>query len=238
MKKKNKVLIICAIVIVLAIIGLCIYSFVFKDSNKNTDAIKFKNEYTELNGKVNEFNNQEYVNVSLTDDNMFKYVTEDDAIKLLEKGTGVIYFGFPGCPWCRSLLNPLAKVAKEKNETIYYLNILDLRSSFKVVDGKLTKTKDGSDSYYKLLELLDDELEQFYVEDKDGKKYDTNEKRLYAPTLVAVKDGQITSIHVGTLDSQLSGYDKLSDSQLKELESIISKLIASKNVEVCTNDKC
>ena len=169
---------------------------------------------------------------------MFEYVTEEEAIKLLENGTGVIYFGFPSCPWCRSLLTPLAKVAKEKNETIYYLNILELRSAFKVVDGKLTKTKEGSTSYYKLLELLDDELETFYVEDKDGNKYDTEEKRLYAPTLVAVKDGKVTSLHVSTLDSQASGYDKLTDIQLKELEGIVSKLIASKNVEVCTNDKC
>lgn len=238
MEKKNKILLILVVTVALIVIGFCIYKLIPKKTNELTDAIKFKNEYTELNGKVNEYNGKEYVNVTLTDDNMFKYVTEDEAIELLEKGTGVIYFGFPACPWCRSLLTTLAKVAKEKNETIYYLNILELRSAFKVTDGVLTKTKDGSASYYKILNLLNDELEDFYVEDKDGKKYNTNEKRLYAPTLVAIKDGKVTSLHVSTLDSQASGYDKLSNDQIKELEKIVSKLIASKNVEVCTNDKC
>ena len=238
MEKKKIIMLITAIVVVALAIGFGIFAFTRPKQELNKDAIKFKEEYTEYNDKVNEYNGKGYVKVNLDDDNTFRYLTENEAVELLDKGTGVIYFGFPTCPWCRSLVSTLGKVAKEKNETIYYLNVLDLRSSYKVTDGKAVKVKDGSAGYYQILELLKDELEDYLVTDKNGKSYKTNEKRLYAPTLVAVKDGKVTSIHVGTVESQESGNDPLNETQIAEIEGIIKKLIASKNTEACTQDKC
>jgi len=244
MEKKNKIILISIVILTILVIGGCIYA-VLNNKNENngdneiTDAIKFRDEYTELNGKVNEYIKKEYVTVTLSENNTFKYVTEDEAVNLLKEGTGVIYFGFSTCPWCRSLVSTLARVAEDNNETIYYLDVLDIRSKFEIKDNKLNKTKEGSIGYYEILTLLDKELEDYYLEDKDGKKYDTDEKRLYAPTLVAFKEGKITDIHVGTVDSQESGFDKLTDKQIKELEKIIKRVINSKvENDVCTSDKC
>ena len=238
MDKKNKIILVVLIILTLCVVGICVYS-VISDKQQNTDAIKFLEEYTELNDKVNEYNGKNYINVTIDEKNTIKYVNEEEAVKLLENGTGVMYFGFSTCPWCRSLVSTLTSVAKDKNETIYYLDILDLRSSFEVVEGKLNKKKDGTVGYYKLLNLLDKELEEFTLTDSEGKVYKTDEKRLYAPTLVAFKDGEVTSFHVGTVESQESGFDELTKSQKEELEKIISDLIKSKNEnEVCTSDKC
>ena len=236
MEKKNKILLILLVALTLFVVGGCIYA-ILHNNTKNEDAIKFKNEYSEYNGQTTPYG-MEYVNVSIDDDNTIKYVSEEKVVKLLKEGTGVIYFGFSTCPWCRSLVSVLTDVAKEKNETIYYLDVLDIRSTFEVKEGKLNKTREGSKGYYDILGLLDEQLEQFYLTDEAGNSFDTNEKRLYAPTLVAFNKGKITSIHVGTVESQESGFDELTDKQIEELETIITKLIESKNIEVCTSDKC
>lgn len=239
MDKKNKILLIFLIVLTILVVGLCTYAVINnKKNNKNTDAIKFHNEYSKLNGKINELNGKNYVNVSISDTNTVKYVTEKKAVDLLENGIGIMYFGFSTCPWCRSLVSTLTKICEEKDETIYYLDVLDIRSTFELQDGKINKIKDGTKNYYRLLELLDSELEEFYLEDEAGNRYDAEEKRLYAPTIVAFNNGKITAIHVGTVDSQENGYDELNEIQIKELEEIIINLINSKNAEACTSDKC
>jgi len=238
MEKKNKIILAFLIVLTLSVVGVCVYT-VLNNKEINTDAIKFRDEYSELNGKINEYNGKNYVNVSISDTNTVKYVSEEKAVELLKEGTGVIYFGFSTCPWCRSLISTLTKVAEEQKETIYYLDVLNIRSTYKIEDNKLNKTREGTKGYYQLLELLDNQLEEFYLEDEAGNKFDTNEKRLYAPTLVAFNKGEITSIHVGTIESQKSGFDELNETQIEELEKIITNLINSKEEkEVCTSDKC
>jgi len=237
MNKSNKIILIVLVILTLCVVGICTYAVLNKEE-KDADAIKFLNEYSELNGKVNESNGKNYVDVSISDTNTVKYIDEEKAVELLENGTGTIYFGFSTCPWCRNLVSTLTKVAEEKNETIYYLDILDIRSSFELSEGKLNKIKEGTKEYYKILELLDKNLEEFYLTDEAGNKFDTGEKRLYAPTLVAFNKGKITDFHVGTIDSQKSGYGDLTESQLEELERRIEKLLNSNDIEVCTNEKC
>lgn len=237
MENKNKISLIVLIVLTIAVVGVCVYSIINKKDLEESDAVKFRNEYMELNDKVNN-NGQNYLNVTISETNTIKYISAKKAVELLQEGTGVIYFGFATCPWCRSLIPILTKIAEEKKETIYYLDVLELRSTFQVEEGKLIKTKNGTDEYYELLDILDYYLQPFVLEDDSGNKYDSGEKRLYAPSVVSFKDGGITDFHDGTVESQLSGYDKLTSEQSKELEEIITKLIESKNIEVCTKDKC
>jgi len=235
MEKKNKIFVISLIVLILAVVGVAIYIICNNKKEENLDAKKFQNEYMELNGK--EIYGFKYVEVDISENNTVKYVNEEEVVELLENGSGIIYFGFATCPWCRSLVTTLTKVAEEKKETIYYLDISNIRSKFEIKDGKLNKVSEGTKGYYEILRVLDNELEQYYLTEND-KKYDTNEKRLYAPTLVAVKDGEIKSMHVDTVESQKSGFDKLTDEQKAELRKIIEDLMDSKNYEICTQDRC
>ncbi len=238
MENKNKIIVVLIIILTMCVIGFCIYSVINKKDNVESDAIKFRQEYMELNDKVNENTGKPYVNVTISETNTVKYADEDEIVDILNNRTGIIYFGYKTCPWCRSLLPTLTKIAEENNETIYYLDIYDIRSSFELKDNSVNKVKDGSSGYYKILRLLDSYLEDFYLTDDEGNKFDTKEKRLYAPTVVAVSNGEVKSIHVGTVSSQESAYDKLTNEQTKELEEIIEKLIDSKNSNVCSKGKC
>lgn len=237
MEKKNKISLILLIILTISVVGFCVYSIVTKKDLNKSDALKFRNEYMELNDKVTA-NGQTYPTVTISETNTIKYVTAKEAVKLLKDGTGIIYFGFPTCPWCRSLLPILLDIAEKKNEVIYYLDVYEMRSTFKLEEGKINKIKDGTKEYRELLELLDSELEEFVIEDEAGNKYDTGEKRLYAPSIVAFNKGKITGFHEGTIDSQEYGFDKLDSNEKEELENILTKLINSKNNDVCNKDKC
>ena len=88
-----------------------------------------------------------------------------------------------------------------------------------------------------MLNVLNDSLDEYVLTGKDGKIINTGEKRIYAPTVIAVRNGEVTEIHVGSVDSQESGYDTLTDEETKELKEIYEKLIDSMNVGIC-NEGC
>ena len=239
MEKNNKIILSVLIILTIGVIVACVFALRTNKDKSLSDAITFRNEYMELNEKTND-NGVMYPDVTISESNTIEYKSAKEVVNLLKKGTGIIYFGFPTCPWCRSLVTSLAKVAESEHEPIYYLNIQDMRSSFALEEGKLKKTKDGSKEYYQILELLDSHLEKFILEDEAGNSFDTKEKRLYAPTIVSVKDGVVKKIHVGTIESQKSAYDKLTNSNLEELENIVKDVIDSKNIPTsCSeDDKC
>lgn len=222
--------IVAGCIIVLIIAGcFLLYSINNKDNN-NEDALKFKEEYEKLNGEV-AFENNNYPEVSIKENNTVKYITDEEAVDLIQNYKGIIYFGFANCPWCRSMIESLTNVAIDNNTTIYYLDILDIRSKMELIkDGKKYQVEEknkGTDSYYKLLDLLDNELSDYVLTDENNKEYKTGEKRLYAPTVIAFNKGVIKDFHEGTIDSQENGFSKLTEKQKKELNTIFTKLIKS-----------
>ena len=191
---------------------------------KNTDALKFKEEYESLNGEKNQ-QGKIYPKVDISKDNPIKYSSIEKIVKIIEKGTGVIYFGFPKCPWCRSAVPALLNAAVESGiDTIYYLNVTDVRDS-KVVDanGKIVTEKEGSKEYPKLLKALDKYLDEYVVEDANGKKYKTGEKRIYVPLVVFVRNGKVIGTHLDTVKSQKDPYKGLTEEQSEELSLIYYK---------------
>lgn len=182
---------------------------------KNNDNLKFKEEYESLNGKKNK-NNQEYVEVKIDEKNPFIYASYKEVVDLLENGTGVIYFGFPECPWCRNMVPVLSDAANELGvDKIYYFNALDMRDKKSLDDkGNIVIEKEGTDEYYNLVEIMYD-----YISVYEGLN-DESIKRIYFPTVIFVKDGDIIGSHVGTLDSQEDPYVVLNDSQKNELKNI------------------
>ncbi len=237
MKKDNYLLVgLLGIIIVIALIcGFFAFQNMKKET-KDTDAIKIQKEYNELNGKVNESNKKEYPIVNLSDDNPFIYKTEEEIVKILESGTGIIYFGFKNCPWCRTMLPILESAAKEENiGEIYYLDILDIRSTLSLDENnKVVTEKEGSNDYYKILDLLKENLNDYTFTGSNGKTISTGEKRLYAPTVVAVQNGVIKAFHEGTVNSQKDGYDTLSEEAKDELKNIFKELVTSINYGICT----
>ena len=197
-----------------------------------TDAQKFKEEMEALNDVAVEGAEEGTVHVSLTipEENPMKYATGTEVIEMLKNGTGVIYFGFPECPWCRSALPVFLDIADAElmTEVLYYNN-LDQRD-IKELDesGQVVETKAGTEEYFEILALLGEYASEY------GGLNNPDIKRLYFPTYVFVKEGKIVGTHVGTLSGISNPRASLTEEQIKELSSIYLDLFA-KIKEVCDN---
>ncbi len=235
-KVNNKIYIAITILGALLIAVTCGY-FIFQNNNKETDALKFKEEYESYNGKVNENNNKNYLEVNIDKKNPIIYKTAEEVVDLLKTENGVFYFGWSTCPWCRNAIEPLLEAAKEENiEKIYYVDILNIRDTYKVVDKKAELEVKGTDAYYKILDFFNDKLSKYTIS-VDDKKYDTGVTRLYAPTVIVVKNGQIVAMHEGTLEEQKDPYVGLTSEQKSELKNIFKDMIKKLNSpDFCTSD--
>lgn len=242
MSKDRKQLILLITVIVLLSSAFGVYAFLHKDGKtcktEETDAIKFKREYEEFNGKKYESNNEDYFEVKLSTNNLFKYIKAKDAVKFLKEGTGVIYFGFPQCPWCRTIVPYLEDTGKTLGvKQIYYLNIHELRDDYEVDGKKVVQTKKGTDEYYEILQVLDKYLKDYKVKDENNKEYSTGVKRLYAPTTVVVKDGKIVDFLQGTVETQEKNVP-LTDEEKSSLKKKLSSMFIKVSDTVCTDTLC
>lgn len=209
----------------LLIILAIVCAFLGKNNNiknvkKENDISKFKEEYEEYNNKKND-SGTEYLNVEVSTKNNVKYSSYDEVFSLLENGTGVIYFGFPTCPWCRNLVPVLLDSQLEAGlDKIYYLNNKEDRDTKVLENGKIITEKEGTDNYKKLLEKLDPVLGEY------KELEDSSIKRLYFPTVIFVKDGKIVDSHIGTVSSQENPYIALTESQYNELkEDLTDKML-------------
>lgn len=207
-----------------------------KETEISEGTKKFKQEYETLNGTKTS-SDKDYLNVTIDESIVIQPKSDEEIVGILNNGTGVVYFGFDTCHWCRSMIETLLESVKEsKVVDFYYVNVKDIRSSFEVKNKKLTNTKEGTESYYKILEKLDEYLEDYKLED-NNKSYDTKEKRLYAPTVVTFKDGKIVGFHQGTVESQTDPYLGLNDEEKKELKSIYDEMLSKLESTTCDNNK-
>ncbi len=209
----------------------------FEDKKETTskDAVTFKKEYEALNNRVNPNNNKLYPEVSISNDNPVKYSSYDEIFEVLKSGTGVIYFGFPECPWCRNLVPVMLSAAKEVEiDTIYYLNIKDDRDVLMLNEnGDIITEKEGNKKYFELVEKLDSILDDYILTYNDGKSVSTGEKRIYTPLLIFVKNGKIIAHHTDTVDSQTNPYVALNDRQSEELLLKLINYMSKISASVC-----
>lgn len=219
------------VVILITAVGMFfIHEILEKKANdeKVTNSEKFKKEYESLNGQTNKNNGKIYPEINV-DNNNVVYKTEDEIVDIIKNGTGVIYFGFPECPWCRNAVPVLLEAVSETTlEEIYYLNIKDIRDSKSLdANGKIVVEKEGTKGYYKIIESLND-----YLDPYTGLNDDTI-KRLYAPTVVFVRNGTVVAIHVDTVESQTDPYTPLNKEQRQELKEIYLKGIHKVLADLC-----
>lgn len=222
--KRNSVKIILSLII-LVIAGI---AFIFL--KPESMASRFKLEYESLNGQKTD-DGREYMEVNINNDNKIVYADYKTIFDVLD-GTGVIYFGFPECPWCRNAVPVLLEAAEESGiKQIYYLNNHDDRDTKVLKDGEVITEKEGTSNYNKLLEKLGDKASVYEgLEDKTI-------KRLYYPTVVFVKNGEITDYIEGTVESQEDPYTALTKDQRQELKDKYKSAI--NNLLSCEQDsKC
>ena len=189
---KKKLLLIIPLVLTFILVGCT-------KEEKETDSEKFAKEYN-----------------TVTDDNYFVYRNIDEIIKILEHGTGVVYLGFPECPWCQAYVPMLNEVADiEGLEKIYYYNIYEDR-------------KNNTDSYQKIVDIIDDYLQY----DDEGNK------RIYVPAIIVVSEGKIIGFDDETA-YDTKGFEKPEEYWTKEEVSDLKKKLTtmiSKVVDNSCND--
>lgn len=153
--KNKKMFAIISTVLVIGILGFTYFllnNAEDKSKNSKTDAQKFAEEYT-----------------TVQEDNVFVYATAEEIIKIMENGTGVVYLGFPECPWCQAYVGYLNEVAQDVGiEKIYYYNILNDRA-------------ENTEDYQKMVAILEEYLEY----DAEGNR------RIYVPNVSFHVKGEI-----------------------------------------------
>lgn len=204
---KKKILLILLIVAYLLIKGVtyAIREERSKEKKSVSDSYKFSEEYkmVDKNGK----------NI----DNVFTYRSMAQIIKILENGTGIIYLGFPECPWCQQYVYYLNEVSKSKGlGKVYYRNVLNDR-------------KNNTSEYQKIVSLLNDYLQY----DEEGNK------RLYVPAVIAVKDGKIVGFDDETA-WDTKGYktpaDYWKNEDLNALKEKLGNMIDAIDKNICTSN--
>ncbi len=188
----------------------------------------FKEEYETLNQKKDKDGNT-YLELSIESDNVIQYVMYDKIFSLLERGTGIIYFGTPKSNQCRELLPILFDASDEVGiDTVYYLDLSNDRDQKKMgEDGKIITEKEGTKNYYKLLEKLDSIVKSY-----DGLE-NGDIKRIYFPTLIFIKDGEIIANYMGS--SSPNTNTTMSQEESKKLKE---ELIGYMNQIITCDDAC
>lgn len=222
--KDNRLFMI--IVTVLAAIVLVLNIQKVISNNSQTDGIKFKEEYEKLNGKKND-QGKKYREITIDSKNKIVYKTTEEVLNLIDKKKSfVLYFGFDTCPWCRSVVPTLASISKELNQKVYYIDVKDIRDSYELDDDNKPKlVKKGSKDYSKLLEKLEPVLEDYTLTDSDNNEIKVGEKRIYAPNIISVINGEAKELTTGISDKQTEGYMKLTKEMEKETYNKIKKIL-------------
>ncbi len=250
----GKTLLSGILIIVILIGGFFAYKHFIGDlRGKNTitaDEKKFKQEYEKLNNTTRN-SGTKLRTMEVMDNNNIKYITIEDAAKMLDSGSGIIYFGFAGCPWCRNAVPALLTAMSNTDlEVIYYVDVrseadnedTDIRSLWTLnARNKAVKNEqhEVSNAYYDVLRLLANELSDYELKTDNGKVVNTGEKRLYAPTVVAVSNGTVVGFHEGTLDGHNivdGNLPDLTKDQEEELVQIYTKMIQKYLKSDCSSD--
>lgn len=130
-------------------------------------------------------------------EHVFYEKTMDEIVTMFEeKQSGIIYFGYVGCPWCAEAIPIMNEVAKTRGLTICYAPTYD--------GEKYTLQGD-------IRETIFSYLNDFLSENDEG------EKTMYVPFVVVVKDGEVIAAHEGTVSSHNAHERTMTDSEIIEL---------------------
>jgi glutaredoxin len=196
--KKKRIMILVSVIILFMIGVVSLVLFLKKDKKTASDMEKFSAEYHEV-----------------AKNNVFVYRNIDEIINILEKGTGIVYLGFPECKWCQRYTKYLNEVAMDMGiSKIYYYNIRE--------DRKL-----NTENYQKIVSILENYLQN----DEEGNK------RIYVPSVIALKKGEIVGFDDETA-WDTKGFETPDEywntDEVNGLKEKLEKMIADTGSNICT----
>lgn len=183
------------------------------------DSTLFIEEYTADNGTLDSSGLYMVQEIIMPEVAPFDYAEFDEVVGLLTEGTGMLYLGFPRCPWCRALVPAMMDAWEQSGavQPISYFNPRELRPLRSVdEEGNVITEKPADPMYDKLVELLYDHLNPF-----EGSNDETI-KHIYVPMVVFVRDGNIEFTHIGTVDGHDRG-ETLTEEEYTGLVSLLAE---------------
>jgi len=193
------------------------------EGSRMSDGLAFKMEYEELNGQPHPANEElSFLDIYIAENNPFVFAEFDEINELATNGTGIIFLGFPECPWCRAMLPVLTNAAIDFGvEKILYRNILEDRNILEYDDGEIVEIRAGNPGYYRLLEILGD-IAPLYTGLNDE-----SIRRIFVPALIFVKDGNVIAYEESletfqerVRDDSRGSWQPMNDAEVSELRRL------------------
>ena len=142
-----------------------------------------------------------YPELTISKQNPILYISSDEVLKLLDSGTGIIYIGSPKSFGCREMIPILMSVSAELGvDEVYYFDATSIRDKKErnSETNEIETITEGTEEYYDIVSCLEEYLPAY------KELEDETIKRLYFPTVVAVKNGKIMSSHTGSVSAENS----------------------------------
>ncbi|MBR2990585.1 MAG: glutaredoxin family protein [Solobacterium sp.] len=132
------------------------------------------------------------------EDHPFIEISAQESIRLFtEEGSGILYYGYVGCPFCERAVPELSKAAKDSGVTVYYIDVYHPDNTYEI--------------YQELFKYIDPVL----VDSDKGKQFKV-------PLVIAVNHGEIVGSQLALVDGYQieSESSQMNKSQKKELRNI------------------
>ena len=135
----------------------------------------------------------------------FQQITVAESIRFIKSGgSGIIYYGYAGCPFCERAIPLLNQAALETGATIYYVDVK--------AEPIATELE-----YQELTELIGStfDLDQY------------GEPAFYVPEVIGIKNGKITGYQVSLVDGWKPSdeNDQMNYQQKRKLLGIYKEII-------------
>ncbi len=140
-------------------------------------------------------------------DNVLKEGTKESVTNFMEHGTGILFFGFPECPWCMKYVPYLNEVVKEGGTDFMYYNIF------------VDKTEDH-DYYLKVAERIEEQYPGIVRYDNEGNM------RIWMPLTLFINNGKIVAYDDETNDlsaDEISPDEYWNEDRLAALKTRLAK---------------
>lgn len=136
----------------------------------------------------------------------FYDVTMYEALELRNDETfnGILYFGFPGCPWCQAAVPIMHEASQQTNTDIFYVN----RSQ------EIRATDNWENWDIEMAWWLNDQIEMEWLYDEDG---EPDRPNIFVPQVVHLKNGIVVDDHRGTFEGHEHIEDEKGQPYLPEL---------------------
>jgi hypothetical protein len=131
----------------------------------------------------------------ITGDHRFYYVTMGEALQLLDEESfnGILYFGFPGCPWCQVAVPLIYQASQETETDVFYVSRRH----------EIRETENWEEWDIEMAERLNEQIEMRWLYD-DSEPYRPN---IFVPQIIHLRNGIIIDDHRSTFE----GHDLVLD---------------------------